>query len=254
MLLADLFDVSRLPWRSARPRLRLQVDPSVCPNSPIVTLSRHCRLGSYTQFLPRDSSKAPPPLPPAVQQQTIPLAPTMGFFDELCPYARELLNLRTEPIASASFTRTSTFPSRPLCSVPTSPNFWLDKPCIDTIVILVVICHLVQEMCIACMSYGREQFRPRTHWSSEDNMCMQERTASVTIDLKPRDTSTSAPLPPHLFFGVLCQACHELFRAHMLHPLAARWEVLGTLFLFRRREQGTLCLPPNQRADSLWKL
>jgi hypothetical protein len=87
------------------------------------------------------------------------------------------------------------------------------------------------------MSYGGQQFRPCTHWSAEDNMCRQERTASdfpdLTTDLIPIDTTTSLPLSTHLFIGVLCQACRELFRAHMLHPLAARWEVLGILFLFR---------------------
>lgn len=97
------------------------------------------------------------------------------------------------------------------------------------------MCRLVQEMCIACMAYGGEQFFPCRRWSSEDEGCMWERTTSdlpdVSIDLEPTDTNTPRALPRGVFWGMLCQACHGLFRARILHPLAARWEVLGKVFV-----------------------
>lgn len=109
----------------------------------------------------------------------------------------------------------------------------LSKPCIDTI--LVPMCLFVPEMCLACMSTGAAQFYPCIGWSSEYGMCMQERTVisfpDINIDHDPTESSRSVPVHSQLFFGMICQACHDLFRAHMLHPLAARWEVLGRMFL-----------------------
>ena len=64
-------------------------------------------------------------------------------------------------------------------------------------------------------------------------MCMQEHTTSgfadMTIEHGPADFNTSLPLPAHMVCGVVCQACHDLFRACMLHPHTARWQVLGNI-------------------------
>jgi hypothetical protein len=66
---------------------------------------------------------------------------------------------------------------------------------------------------------------------------MRERTGSgfpdMTMNIGPIDTSTSLLLPTPVFLGTVRQVCHELFRARILHPLAARWEVLSKLFLLR---------------------
>jgi hypothetical protein len=130
------------------------------------------------------------------------------------------------PNVSEIFTRTSAPTSRH------SPSLALRKS--DSAGV-VMMCHLVQQMCIACMSYGGEQFCPCRSWSSADGRCVLEYTTSglpdVSTDLEPTDKHTLPALPTGVFFGVLCQACHGLFRARILHPLAAQWEVLGKVFV-----------------------